>query len=113
MNSDPADPAALKGRTVPSVAAAISTARAQGKSGNVATEPVAPLWTVSQVGAYLQRGQRTIWKMLRIPGAEPGSIPHIRLPGRAVRFIPDQIVAWVEDGCPPAVTFARWHRKKK
>ncbi len=69
------------------------------------------LWTVEECARYLQRSVRWMYIAVRRPPDTSGSIPHTRLPGGAVRFIPEHIRAWVADGCPPAATFKVWNQK--
>lgn len=74
--------------------------------------PTGTLWRVGDAAAFLRCSERKLYEMLKTPATEPGSIPHLHLPGRALRFIPADLEAWVRDGCPPAATFAKWHRRK-
>ncbi len=63
------------------------------------------LWTVEQLAAYLQRSRRWVYGRLKIAPSRSGSIPHVRLPAGAPRFIPSVIRAWVRASCPPADRF--------
>jgi hypothetical protein len=74
------------------------------------TEPPA-LWLVKDLARYLGRSPRWISYALCRADTEPGSIPHLRLPGGAPRFDPAEIEKWVREGCPPAATFRSWHKK--
>jgi hypothetical protein len=66
-----------------------------------------PLWQVKQCADFLGRSPRWIWSALTRRADEAGSIPHFHI-GRSPRFFPDDIVAWVRAGCPPAATFTEW-----
>lgn len=66
------------------------------------------LWTIKESAGYLRRSPRWLWSALSRRPEEPGSIPHVRI-GSAPRFFPDDIVAWVRAGCPPAATFSEWN----
>ena len=69
------------------------------------------LWTVEECARYLQRSPRSMYMAVRRPANGDGSIPHTRLPGGAVRFIPEHIRGWVADDCLPAATFKVWNQK--
>src|SRR3990172_8241302 len=77
----------------------------------------APLWDVKACARYLRRSPRWVWNALTRGPEGPGSIPHIRLPGNAPRFVPEDVAGWVRAGCPPAATFKAWSdsasRKKR
>jgi len=77
------------------------------------SQPVTPdcLWTVKDLIKYLARSERWIRTALRRQDADPGSIPHYRLPGGAPRFDPGEIESWVKSGCPPTETFRTWKSK--
>jgi hypothetical protein len=45
-----------------------------------------------------------VYSAVALDPAEAGSIPHVRL-GRAVRFIPADVLVWLRQGCPPAEDF--------
>jgi hypothetical protein len=66
---------------------------------------VEALWTVEQVAEYLTRSPRWVYGRLKIDPQRHGSIPHVRLPGGAPRFIPCEIRAWVRANCPAAARF--------
>lgn len=72
-----------------------------------------PLWTVKDVSRFLKRSPRWISYYLARTETTPGSIPHFRLPGRAVRFDPAEIMDWVREGCPPAGTLRAWRKKNR
>jgi hypothetical protein len=65
------------------------------------------LWSVKDLAIYLQKSQRWVFKALRLPDTEAGSIPHVRL-CRSPRFVPDDIKAWAFANFPPAATFRTW-----
>ena len=77
-----------------------------------AANATAPLWDVRACARYLQKSPRWLRSALVRQPDEPGSIPHIRV-GSSPRFIPEDIAAWVRQGCPPAATFAEWHGTKE
>lgn len=83
-------------------------------ANNVTQGPnlMSALWTVRDVARFLRKSCRWIWYALQVPPSEPGSIPHVRL-GRSPRFLPELIVRWVQDGCPPVATFEAWIIRKK
>jgi predicted DNA-binding transcriptional regulator AlpA len=66
-----------------------------------------PLWDVNACAQYLGRSPRWVWAALRRRPDDAGSIPHVRI-GRSPRFFPDDIAAWVRQGCPPAAMLAQW-----
>jgi hypothetical protein len=70
------------------------------------------LWTVRDCAAYLRRSPRWLWSTIAHRPEEPGSIPHFRI-GSSPRFFPDDIAAWVRQGCPPAATFADWKNSEE
>jgi hypothetical protein len=59
------------------------------------------LWSVSECAAFLHRSRRWVYRALIRPADQKGSIPHVRV-GRAPRFFPEDIIAWVRRDCPPA-----------
>ena len=69
------------------------------------------LWTRRELAASLRRSVRWLDLQLARRPEEPGSIPHVVLPGpgrrRAVRFLPEHIRLWLAMGCPSAADFAR------
>ena len=72
----------------------------------------ASMWTVKECAAYLKKSPRWLWSAMTRRPEEPGSVPHVRV-GASPRFFPDDIAAWVRQGCPPAATFAAWNGKRK
>ena len=69
------------------------------------TQTTTALWPVRDVARFLARSERWIFRQLKRPDTEPGSIPHYRLSDGAPRFDPEEIRAWVREGCPPAGMF--------
>ena len=69
------------------------------------------LWTVKDVARFLARSERWVFRQLKRPETEPGSIPHYRLVDGAPRFSPQEIEDWVKAGCPPAATLRSWKGK--
>ena len=63
------------------------------------------LWTVRDLARFLARSERWVFRQLKRLETEPGSIPHYRLADGAPRFDPEEVRAWVREGCPPAGTF--------
>lgn len=74
----------------------------------IQSDPRMSLWTIKDCAAYLQRSPRWIWSAIAQPAEQAGSIPHFRI-GASPRFFPDDITAWVRQGCPPAATFSEWN----
>ena len=70
------------------------------------------LWTVRDAARFLARSERWIFRQLKRPDTEPGSIPYYRLADGAPRFDPEEIREWVKVGCPPAGTFRSWNKTK-
>jgi len=66
------------------------------------------LWTVADAATYLRKSPRWLWSALTRRPEEPGSVPHFRI-GKTPRFFPDDLQAWVRNGCPPAKTFTEWN----
>ncbi len=60
------------------------------------------LWGPEEFGLFIGRSRRWVYSRLGRPPEMKGSLPHIRLPGGAPRFIPAVARAWVGQGCPPA-----------
>ena len=79
----------------------------------VALAPYPALWDVKACAAYLLRSPRWVWACLTRRPEEAGSIPHVRLPGGAPRFVPGDVAEWVALGCPPAATFKAWQDAAK
>lgn len=50
----------------------------------------APLWTVAELAAFLRINAKTVYEWVG-----RGQVPCVRL-GRAVRFVPGEIIRWVE-----------------
>ena len=69
------------------------------------------LWTIKDVARYLARSERWVARALRRSDADPGSLPHYRLPGGAPRFDPAEVEEWFHAGCPPVATFRSWDQK--
>ena len=63
------------------------------------------LWDVNDCANFLKRSPRWLWSAISLPCESPGSIPHFRI-GASPRFFPEEIVAWVRAGCPPAASIA-------
>jgi hypothetical protein len=63
--------------------------------------------TVEEVSRLLRRSPRWLYSALARDPSEPGSVPHVRLPGRGGRRVPRfsrrEIERWLSQGCPPAV----------
>lgn len=64
------------------------------------------LWRVPDLAAFLGRGERWVYSRLTVDPARPGSIPFVRIPGGAPRFVPDVILAWAAEGFPPAALYS-------
>ena len=73
---------------------------------------VSGLWNVKQCAHYLGKSSRWLWSALVKRPDEAGSVPHVRI-GSSPRFLPEDMVAWVRQGCPPAATFAEWHASEQ
>jgi predicted DNA-binding transcriptional regulator AlpA len=73
------------------------------------TPPFPTLWDVKACAKFLGRSPRWVYRALSVPPSLPGSIPHFRL-GASPRFIPDDISAWLAQGCPPAASFLAWKK---
>jgi hypothetical protein len=69
--------------------------------------PKEPLWTVDDLAEYMKRSRRWVYGALSRDPASPGSLPHVRIPGGAARFVPDVIRRWIELGCPPAADLGK------
>ena len=91
---------------VPPDAAALQSGRVEVRSWAAES-----LWTRRELAAFLRRSVRWLDLALARRPEEPGSIPHVVLPGsprrRAVRFLPEHIRLWLAMGCPSAADFAR------
>ncbi|GMV83419.1 MAG: hypothetical protein AMXMBFR7_46030 [Planctomycetota bacterium] len=68
---------------------------------------IAALWDVKACAHFLKRSPRWVYAALTCKPNAPGSIPHVRI-GKAPRFIPADLQAWVRMGCPPTATFQQW-----
>ncbi|MGD0090878.1 MAG: hypothetical protein ABSE73_13250 [Planctomycetota bacterium] len=80
----------------------------------------APLWSVRDVAAYLQRSERWVYDALTQDPAKAGSIPFLRIPGGrgshgegTARFLPAAVQEWVASGCPPAAVFRTWQESER
>lgn len=72
-------------------------------------DELSSLWDMRACAAYLRKSPRWLGSALKNRPEEPGSIPHVRV-GQTPRFVPADIEKWVQQGCPPAATFAEWRR---
>lgn len=88
-----------------------------GSSGSVkqpaeqSTATLDTLWTRRELAGYLRVSSRWLDSALARARDDRGSIPHVVLPSsgsrRQIRFVPEDIHAWVAMGCPPADEFYR------
>lgn len=66
-------------------------------SGDLArTQEPAPLLHrgLAEAARLTGLGERTVWRLVNM-----NALPHRRC-GRALLFVPDELVAWIEAGCP-------------
>jgi hypothetical protein len=70
------------------------------------------LWDIRACANFIRKSPRWLWSALRTRPEEPGSIPHVYI-GKTARFVPADIEKWVQQGCPPAATFAEWRRAEE
>jgi hypothetical protein len=75
--------------------------------GKVGEDTSAPrLWTVSDLAVFLRVSKRKVFADL-----SRGAIPSLRLPNGHPRFLPDDILLWLQMGCPSADEF--FERKRR
>jgi hypothetical protein len=75
------------------------------------TATVETLWTRRDLAVFLKVSDRWVDNALARDPGDRGSIPHVVLPSRGtrrhIRFVFEDIRAWVAMGCPSADEFAR------
>lgn len=64
------------------------------------------LWTAQELAVFLRVSRRKVFSDL-----SRGAIPCVRLGNHAPRFIPSDILRWLEWGCPSAKEFTERKRK--
>jgi len=65
------------------------------------------LWTLPEAAHFLVKSRRWLFRAMKTPETESGSIPYVRL-GGTPRFVPDDLKGWVAMGCPPVATYREW-----
>jgi len=70
------------------------------------------LLTVIEAAHFLNRSERWVSEAIARDSKSKGSIPHYRLPGNrgGVRFIREDLIAWLKDGCPPTAAWESWRK---